>query len=210
MATPRPLVLLALLAPLTAMAAAGWEVRYDGPDEMVLVERPNGAGRNTQRAAVHRKELRSGRLASALEPILANALEPCATEDSGEVVVKPAVMIDRIGQSATRMSGLGIYLNLPDADRVEYGNFYIAPFFSFSVSFSPSGRPVEVGEVYSFNRLAVDPRVPTTQDKFLETSPAELMPTVLNFVDARLRATLHEAFPNRCPAPVIAGAEPRQ
>ena len=199
MAGHRLLALLASLVTLGAAAATGWEVRYDGPDEMVLVERPNSAGRNTQRASVHTKELRSGRLASALEPILANALEPCAKEDAGEVVVKPAMMIDRIGQSTTRMSGVGIYLNLPDADRVEYGNFYIAPFFSFSVSFAPAGRPAEVADVYSFNRLAVDPRVPTTQDKFLETSPAEIMPTILNFVDARLRDALHEAFPNRCP-----------
>jgi len=200
MALARLLLLSVTCMPLCAAAAAGWEVRYDGPDEMVLVERPNSAGRNTQRAAVHTKELREGRLASALEPILANALEPCAKEESGEVVVKPATMIDRIGQSTTRMSGVGIYLNLPDADRVEYGNFYVAPFFSFSVSFAPKGRPVEQADVYSFNRLAVDPRVPTTQDKFLETSPAELMPTVLNFVDERLRLALHEAFPDRCPA----------
>ena len=200
MALARLLLLTVTCMPLCAAAAAGWEVRYDGPDEMVLVERPNSAGRNTQRAAVHTKELREGRLASALEPILANALEPCAKEESGEVVVKPAIMIDRIGQSATRMSGVGIYLNLPDADRVDYGNFYLAPFFSFSVSFAPKGGPVEQADVYSFNRLAVDPRVPTTQDKFLETSPAELMPTVLNFVDARLRPALHEAFPDRCPA----------
>lgn len=192
---------LAILVAPAAHAALSWEVRYDGPDQVVLVERPNSAGRNTQRAGVHTKELRSGRLASALEPILANALEPCAKEESGEVVVKPAVMIDRIGQSTTRMSGIGIYLNLPDADRVEYGNFYIAPFFSFSVSFAPKGGAVEQADVYGFNRLAVDPRVPTTQDKFLETSPAELMPTVLAFVDARLRGALHEAFPDRCPKP---------
>ena len=210
MPLPRLLPLLTLCVPLCASAAAGWEVRYDGPDEMTLVERPNSAGRNPQRAAVHTKGLREGRLASALEPILANALEPCAREESGEVVVKPAIMIDRIGQSTTRMSGVGIYFNLPDADRVEYGNFYIAPFFSFSVSFAPKGGSVDEADVYSFNRLAVDPRVPTTQDKFLETGPAELMPTVLKFVDARLRTALHEAFPNRCPAPVIPGAAPRQ
>lgn len=197
----RLLPLVALCAPLCAAAADGWEVRYDGPDEMVLVERPNGAGRNTQRPAVHTKGLREGRLASALEPILANAMEPCAKEASGEVVVKAATMIDRIGDTPTRMSGVGLYLNLPDADRVQYGNFYIAPFFSFSVSFAPKGAPPEVANVYSFNRVAVDPRVPTTQDKFLEMSPGELMPTVLNFVDARLRAALHEAFPDRCPAP---------
>ena len=201
MALARLLLLSVTCMPLCAAAAAGWEVRYDGPDEMVLVERPNNAGRNTQRAAVHTKELREGRLASALEPILANALEPCAKEESGEVVVKPATMIDRIGQSTTRMSGVGIYLNLPDADRVEYGNFYVAPFFSFAVSFAPKGGPVERADVFGFRRVPVDPRLPATQEKFLETSPSQLMPAVLDFVDERLRAQLHEAFPGRCPAP---------
>ncbi|HEX4330570.1 MAG TPA: hypothetical protein VH040_00405 [Usitatibacter sp.] len=201
MAPSGTLALLLLAVPLLAAAADGWDVRYDGPDEMVLVERPNGAGRNVQRPAVHTRGLRSGRLASALEPILANAMEPCAKETSGEVVVKPAATMDRIGDTPTRMSGVGIYLNLPDADRVQYGNFYVAPFFSFTVSFRPKGGSAEVADVFGYNRVAVDPRVPTTQDKFLETSPAELMPTVLDFVDAQLRTALHEAFPKRCPAP---------
>jgi hypothetical protein len=200
MATPRSLALMALFVPLVA-CADGWEVRYDGPDEVTLVDRPNSAGRNVVRPATHEKKLHEGRLASALEPILANALEPCAKEASGEVVVRPAPMIDRIGDTATRMSGVGVYLNLPDADRVQYGNFYIAPFFSFSVSFAPQGGSREEADVFSFNRVPVDPRVPTTQDKFLQMSPNELMPSVLAFVDARLRAALHESFPKRCPAP---------
>jgi len=203
MAALRSLALLALCVPGLAAAAAapGWEVRYDGPDEVVLVERPGSIGGGARRASVHTKALRSGRLASALEPILANALEPCAKEASGEVVVRPATTIDRIGETPARMSGLGFYLNLPEADDLPYGNFYVAPFFSFAVSFAPKGGPVERADVFGFRRVPVDPRLPATQEKFLETSPSQLMPAVLDFVDERLRAQLHEAFPGRCPAP---------
>ena len=42
--------------------AAMWEVRYDGPDQITLVERPNSAGRNVTRSGAHEKDLAKGRL----------------------------------------------------------------------------------------------------------------------------------------------------
>jgi hypothetical protein len=197
--------LRAWLAVLLAAGASnaladGWDVRYDGPDELALIERPNSAGRNLARPGMHVRKLREGRLELAMEPIIANAAEHCAPEASGAILVKPATVRDRIGDTASHMSGIGYYLNLPDADRVQYGNFYLAPFFALSVSFKPEGGPAETAELFEFKRLDVDARVPTTQDKFIETDPGELMPPLLALLRERLPAALKHAFPKRCAA----------
>ena len=191
---------LALLC-ASAESKAAWEVRYAGPDQVFLVERPNSAGHNLTRSGVHAKELIPGRLASALEPILANAFERCAPQGSGMVTVKPANMADHIGDTSQRISGLGIYLNLPDADRVSMGHFYIAPFFVLNVTFAPEGGAEETADLFEFDRLEIVGREDITQGKFLETPAANLMPTVLNFAKTHLPAAMHKAFPGRCPAP---------
>ena len=198
--SPRAWLAVLLAAAAPGALAEGWDVRYDGPDELAFVERPNTAGRNLVRPGMHVRKLREGRLELALEPIIANAAEHCAPEVSGAIVVKPAVARDRIGDTASHMSGIGYYLNLPDADRVQYGNFYLAPFFSLSVSFKPEGGPAETAELFEYKRIAVDPRVPTTQEKFIETDPGELMPPLLAFLRERLPAALRQAFPKRCAA----------
>lgn len=202
LATTLAMVGFALVSLCSAQRCeAAWEVRYDGPDQVALVERPNSAGRNIARSGVHEKELAKGRLASALEPILANAFERCAPEGSGTVTVKPGDVADHIGDTSQRLSGLGLYLNLPDADRVMYGHFYIAPFFSFNVTFAPEGKAAETAEVFDFDRLDVGVNVSVTQGKFLESPVGTVMPTILGFAKSNLPAAMHKAFPGRCPAP---------
>jgi hypothetical protein len=197
---PRAWLAVLLAAGATSALAGGWDVRYDGPDEVTFVERPNTAGHDLVRPGLHVRKLHEGRLELAMEPIIANAAEHCAPEASGSIVVKPALARDRIGDTASHMSGIGYYLNLPDADRVQYGNFYLAPFFALSVSFKPEGGPAETAELFEYKRIEVDSRVPTTQDKFIETDPGELMPPLLAFLRERFPAALKEAFPRRCAA----------
>src|SRR5437764_5508224 len=127
--SPRAWLAVLLAAGATSALADGWDVRYDGPDEVAFIERPNTAGRNLVRPGMKVRKLHEGRLELAMEPIIANAAEHCAPEASGAILVKPAIVRDRIGGTASHMSGIGYYLNLPDADRVQYGNFYLAPFF---------------------------------------------------------------------------------
>lgn len=198
--SPRAWLAALLAAAAPNALAVGWEVRYDGPDELVIVERPNTAGRNLVRPGMHTRKLRQGRLELAMEPIIANAAERCAPEVSGSILVKPADARDRIGDTASHLRGIGYYLNLPDADRVQYGNFYLAPFFALSVSFAPEGAPAETAELFEFKRIDVDPRVSAPRDKFIETDLGELMPPLLAFVRQRLPAALSQAFPKRCPA----------
>jgi hypothetical protein len=187
----------AALSTAATDCAAVWDVRYEGPDAIALVERPTG---RTTRPVTHERQLAKGRLASALEPILANALEPCVPSGSGMATVKASQAIDHIGETATRIGGLGLYLNLPGGDRASSGNFYIAPYFALTVTFAPEGGAPETAELFEFNRVDVDPAAPITQDKFVELPVGNLMPTLLNFMKARLPEAMHRAFPNRCPA----------
>lgn len=188
---------LALAA--SSAAAMAWDFRYEGPDEITLITRPNAAGTNTRGAALHVRELPSGRLEEALRTIVTSALESCSQQDITRVTVKPFSTPDRFGDTITRIQGPGIYLNLPDADRVNYGNWYIAPFFALTVSLKTSaGATDESIDLFEFTRINVDARVPTTQGAFLETRTADLFPSVVAFASSRLPAALRQGLSRHC------------
>lgn len=183
----------------SAAASAAWTFRYEGPDELLLVGRPNSAGTNARGAELHPKPLPAGRLAEILAPIVTGALQGCSTDDVRRVALIAAPMPDRIGETMTRLHGFGIYLNLPLADRVSMGNFYLAPFFALTVSLFGEERPLESADVYEFTKAILD-RPQITQESFLDARTSDVEASIVSFAKQRLPGALRKALGSRCPA----------
>lgn len=191
--------LASLLLAMSGGAAASWTVSYDGPDELFLVGRPNSAGTNTRGAELHSRPLPSGRLNELLAPIVTTALDGCSTNDVRRVVITPTPSPDRIGDTMTRIHGLGIYLNLPLADRVSMGNFYLAPFLIVTVSLQGDNGPLQSVDLYEFSKAILD-KPSITQESFLDARTGDVEASVAAFVKRQLPGALRKALSPRCPA----------
>jgi hypothetical protein len=188
-----------LLLAASAAASAAWTFRYDGPDELLIVGRPNSAGTNTRGAELHPRALPTGRVGAVLEPLVVSALQGCSMEDVRGIVITATPMPDRIGDTMTRVHGLGLYLNLPLADRVSIGNFYLGPFFALRVSLEADAGPLQSVELFEFTKAILD-KPQTTQEAFLDARTPDVEASVVAFAKARMPGALRKALGSRCPA----------
>lgn len=188
-----------LLLATSGAAAASWTVSYDGPDELLIVGRPNTAGSNIVRASLHLRPLPSGRLSQLLAPIVATALEGCSMDGVRRIAITPMSSPDHIGETMARIQGLGLYLNLPLANRVSYGNFYLAPFFAITVSLQGDNGPLQSVDLLDYNKALLE-QPPLTEDGFLAVRTEDLEASIVAFAKTRLPGDLRKALSARCPA----------
>jgi hypothetical protein len=179
-------------------ASAAGVFTYQGPDELTIVGRPNAAGTNVRGAHVHARALPAGRVGELLAPAVAAALQGCAMDDVRGIVISPEPMRDRIGETFTRIGGLGLYLNLPLASRVYIGNFYLAPFFAGKISLLGDAGTLQSAELFEFSRTIVEnPQL--TEEGFLDARTADIEETLAIFLKARMPAAIRKALGSRCP-----------
>ena len=174
------------------------EVSYKGPDTLTLVTRPNRAGSNVVFGLLHVRQLPEGTWAQILPPMISEALDRCSMQGISSVSVESAITADKIGETSTRLEGLGIYVNLSAANRVSTGNWYLAPYYSIKVSLVGGGN-ADSTAVFEYDRLVV-PIDFMNEDAFLEVRTEDVQKTVVAFVKQRLPASLARAFPQRCSA----------
>lgn len=188
-----------LLLAWCGQAAAGpLEVSYKGPDTLTLVTRPNRAGSNIRFGLLHVRQLPEGAWATILAPMIGDALARCSMQGVSTVTVEPALMEDKIGETSTRLQGLGMYVNLSAANRVSTGNWFLAPYYSIKVSLAGEGSP-DTAAVVEFERLAI-PTDFMNEDAFMEVRTEDVQKTVVAFVRKTLPGSLARAFPQRCGA----------
>jgi hypothetical protein len=174
-------------------------VQYEGPDSVMLVSRPNMAATNARTALTQTRDLKAGETEAMLSPIVTKALEGCAMEGITRVVIAPQPSSDRIGDTMTRLHGLGIYVNLPLADRVSNGTWFIAPYFALSVSLATDSGVSERIELSEFDRAIIHEQLPMTQDRFLDARTEDVMKAIAAFTSARLPGALRKGLGKRCP-----------
>ena len=121
-------------------------------------------------------------------------------DDVRRVAFVASPVPDRIGDTMSRLRGLGVYLNLPLADRVSMGNFYLAPFFAFTVNLAGDGGPLQSYDLYEYNKAILD-KPSITQEGFLDARTSDVEASVVSFVKARMPGALRKALGSRCPAP---------
>jgi len=193
-------ILLALLALALspAQAAATVEFAYDGPDQLVLVSRPNQAGSNINRAALKYRELDHDRVQLLLAPAVASAIDECKPKDIKSLTLRPASVPDRIGETTTRYGGLGIFANLPSASRVSAGNWFLAPFFYLEGTVTTLGGATESIELSEVDRIMVDVDL-MTQEKFIEEARTkDLQDLMVKILGSSLPKALQKALSSHC------------
>jgi hypothetical protein len=186
---------------LSAAACGGaegaWTTTYEGENAMSLVTRPNSAGSNSRRALIDVRHLPEGSYTQTLAPIVDAALKGCAMDDVRKIVMKAQTSPDRIGNTTTHISGPGIYVNLPSADRVGIGNWYLAPFYSISVELSGDNGPLESFELFEYEQdiLETDRM---TQERFLQVKDDDVELSIVTYARRTLPAAVKKALPKRC------------
>ena len=119
-------------------------------------------------------------------------------DDVRGVVISAEPMRDRIGETFTRIGGLGLYLNLPLGSKVNIGNFYLAPFFAGKVSLVGDAGTLQSAELFEFERMIVE-NPQSTQEFFLDARTADIEASLATFMKARLPAAIRRALGSRCP-----------
>jgi hypothetical protein len=189
---------LSLLLLAASGAQAAWTTTYEGENAISLVAEPNSTGSNLRRARVDVRALPEHSFTQTLAPIVDRALQDCAMDDVRAIVMKAHGSSDRIGNTSARLTGPGIYVNLPSADHVGgSGNWYIAPFYSIEVSVSGASGALESFELFEFNRIPV-PNENLTQENMMKMKDEDLEVTIVDFAKRTMPAAVRKALPRRC------------
>ncbi|MFZ3322703.1 MAG: hypothetical protein WA190_10045 [Usitatibacter sp.] len=192
-----------LLLPLLLLVAApgaqaAWTTTYEGENAISLVEQPNSTGSSLRRGKLDVRRLPEGSYTQTLAPLLDKGLQGCAVDDVRKIVMKAHGMSDLIGNTTARLTGPGIYLNLPSADHVGgIGNWYFAPFYSIEVSLLGENGPLESFMLFEFERIVV-PNESLTQEALLKLKDEDLEVTVTDFAKRTMPAAVRKALPKRC------------
>jgi hypothetical protein len=186
-----------ILVPCVAHAA--WTFRYDGPDSLTLMSRPNGAASNARSARLERRDLPKQALAQMLAPAFEAAFAKCDLADIDEVVVTSKNVADRLGDTTTHIQGLGMYVSLPLADRVSTGTWFIAPFLTIQVQLMKGGRAVDSSEtLFEFVPWNVTREQEMSDDQFFKIKTEAVLDSLSKFARERMPVTMKATFPKRC------------
>jgi hypothetical protein len=132
------------------------EFELDVPDEVSLAHRPSGTGTNVRIAKVSRTRLKEGRMEAMIAPPVVEALGRCKVKPDTpplRVRVVEGEMKDTIGESQTKLKGVGIYFNLPQTGVVDTGTWSASVFVALAAELrDPSGRVLAKREILAQDR----------------------------------------------------------
>jgi hypothetical protein len=192
--------LLLTLALLPGLAQAAWTLRYDGPDVVTLMSRPNGVGSNARSANVETRDVARLGLELMLAPVFETAFASCDLSDVDEVAVAPVGVADTLGDTTTHLHGLGMYVSLPvEGQGVGQANWFIAPFMAFQVRLLKGGKPVESTDtIFQYVTWTVNLGQEMTEEQFFKIKTDAVEDSLFKFAKQRMPAAMKSAFPKRC------------
>jgi len=187
-----------VLGTAASTAQAAWTTTYEGENAMSLVTRPNSAGTNLRRATIDVRKLPEGSYTQTLAPLVDKGLQGCAMDDVRKIEMRAHTSPDRIGNTSTRITGPGIYVNLASSsDHVETGNWYLAPFYSIDVALSGDKGPLETFQLFEFEQVIID-RDRMTQEEFLKVKDEDVELSIVDFARRTMPAAVRKALIQRC------------
>lgn len=137
--------LLAVL--LTAAPAFAWcaeaDVKMESSLSMV-VRRPN-VGTSVARADVDERKVKEGLMGEMVRHAIVGAMGMCNQMSNLKVAVTDGRSGDFIGGSITRLSGLGLYVNVARTAEHSSGSGSVSPYLSLNLDIaSPVAKTVEI------------------------------------------------------------------
>jgi hypothetical protein len=192
-------VLTAFIVLTAALHGEAAEVSYGGGDTVNYVVRESSVGTSIERASVVEKQTPHGTAAMGIAEIVQGAIAKCPAIES--VAVFPVLAGDAIGETGTRIQGLGVYAAFSDTSaRGGTGSLggasFLAPFFSLKVTVRTAGAE-RSSNVFDFNRKLVDPGS-LSKTEVLEMPPLAVQKSVLTFAKPRLEAAILELAGGGC------------
>ena len=137
---------LACCVAVSSAGAAPVDVRSSVEDALKVATQSATVGTNLHKAEIEIRPLRPGTAASVIETAAEVALKACPADL--EVSIAAADLADRdfVGDTPTRLSGLGLYVSVSEKGLRGSGTGFIAPFVSIRLTvFSPSlKQPLDV------------------------------------------------------------------
>jgi len=195
---------LAWTAALCATAAGvghAAQFSYSGEDVMQFVLRESSAGTSLDRARITQKQTPRGSLAMAMAKAVQGAVAKCAAIES--IDVAPTLSADTIGETGTRIEGLGVYASISETSMRGgkagvAGTSFIAPFYSLKVTVKAGGTEKST-TVFDFSRRLVESGN-LSRAEVLAMPPEGVQELVLKFATPKLEATFLDLAKGACPA----------
>jgi hypothetical protein len=186
--------LLALPFVSRAQASASRLVfELDVPDEVSLAYRPSGTGTNVRIAKVARSRLTAGRMEEMIAPPVVEALGRCKMKPDAaplRVRVSEGEMKDTIGDSQTKLKGVGIYFNLPQTGVVDTGTWSTSAFVALSAEVRDQAGAVVARRDINVQHKEVAPEG-MTAGEFMAIQAKGMEPRL----EALIRANVVKAMP---------------
>jgi len=150
-------------------------------DSLQIATRPFGVGTNLARAEIEsRRLMKDDALAERVRLAVASLQCPSGSSD---IEVEPLTVRDYIGDTAARLTGLGLYISMqPTAERTTVESF-LYPYMSVRVKITSPGKPVESFEIWDFERIPLNR---STNLDFVKEKPAAVESAILSFAQKTL------------------------
>ena len=123
-----------------AAFSSGWaaqvEVRSSVEDVLRVATQSAAVGTNVHRADIETRPLKPGTVAAVIEAAAEVAFKACPADVEVNVAAADLVERDFVGDTPTRLSGLGLYVSVSERGLKGSGTGFIAPFVSIHLAVS--------------------------------------------------------------------------
>ncbi len=175
--------------------AAEVQLQSTMQDAIKVATREPTVGTNVSRADIETRPISPGVMAEIVRQASAAALKTCGG-GAIDVVAADMVSPDFVGDSVTRLSGVGLYVTVAERGLRGSGTGYISPFVSLRLKVSGAAlkQPREV-EVTGFERIQIS-RSDTLQ--FINEKPGEIARAVISFASRVVEQRLRQELASDC------------
>ncbi|MEO5692778.1 MAG: hypothetical protein ABIQ72_06610 [Usitatibacter sp.] len=180
----------------TGALAAEVQLQSTMQDAIKVATREPAIGTNVSRADIETRPISPGVMAEIVRQASAAALKTCGGSAKIDVMASDMVSPDFVGDSVTRLSGVGLYVTVSERGLRGSGTGYISPFVSLRLKVSGAAlkQPREV-EVTGFERIQIS-RSDTLQ--FINEKPGEIARAVISFASRVVEQRLRQELASDC------------
>ena len=151
-------------------------------DDLQIATRPFSTGTNLAKAELESRKLLD-REGLAQRVALAAASLNCPSGKTADIEVDALTVRDYIGDTTTRLTGLGLYVSMqPTAERSTVESF-IDPYISVRVRVKDAANRVDTFEIWEFERIPLNR---STNIDFVHDKPAAVESAILSFAQKTL------------------------
>ena len=166
-----------------SLAASAATAAYTSNVEGIqIATRPFSTGTNLAKLELESRRLIDGEGLSRRIALAAASLN-CPSGKTADIEVEPLTVRDYIGDTSTRLSGIGLYVSMqPTAERSIVESF-IDPYISVTVRVTDASKRISSFDIWEFERIPLNR---STNLDFVREKPAAIESAILSFAQKTL------------------------